>query len=76
MMTPVYLAVLTIIHPGCLVTLRVTSLIGLIIGFYNMLVNFVFEPGLLWWSGVLHIPLVVLSVYGLVLSLRKSQAKY
>lgn len=77
MMTPVYLAVLTIIHPRVnLVTLRVTSLIGLIIGFYNMLVNFVFEPGLLWWSGVLHIPLVVLSVYGLVLSLRKSQANY
>ncbi len=76
MMTPVYLAVLTIFHPRVnLVTMRITSIIGLIIGFYNMLVNFVFEPELLWWNGILHIPLVVLSAYGLVLSFNKGGAE-
>jgi len=73
MMTPVFLAVLTIFHPHInLITLRVTALIGVIIGFYNMLSNFVLQPALLWWNGALHIPLVVLSVYGLILSFRKA----
>lgn len=68
MMTPLFLAVLTVFHPRVnLVTLRVTALIGLIIGIYNMLVNFVLQPAL-WWNGVLHIPLVLLSIYGLVLA--------
>lgn len=71
MMTPVFLAILTIYYPLVnRATLRVTALIGLIIGFYNMLVNFVFEPAL-WWNGVLHIPLVILSIYGLTLSLTR-----
>jgi len=47
--------------------LRVTSLVGAIIGFYNMLVNFYMFPAR-WWLGVLHLPLMVLSLYGLVLS--------
>lgn len=36
-------------------TLRVTSLVGLIIGFYDMWGNFFVYPGKLWWNGVLHI---------------------
>lgn len=68
-MTPVFLAVLIVHYPMVnRVTLRITALVGLIIGFYNMLVNFVFEPAL-WWKGMLHLPLVLLSVYGLLLSL-------
>lgn len=70
MMTPLFLAVLITIYPRVnLVTLRVTASIGLIIGFYNMLVNFVLEPSS-WWNGVLHFPLVLLSIYGLILSFR------
>src|SRR5690554_1983084 len=73
MMTPVFLAVLIIHYPHInRATLRVTSLVGLIIGFYNMLVNFLWEPAL-WWNGVLHLPLVLLSVYGLVISLLKAE---
>ncbi len=69
MMTPVFLAVLIIHYPRInRATLRVTSLIGIIIGFYNILVNFIMEPAL-WWNGVLHLPLVILSIYGLVISL-------
>jgi len=28
-------------------------------------------PGLLWWNGILHLPLILLSVYGLIISLEE-----
>jgi len=73
-MTPVYLAILTLYYPQVnIATLRITSLLGVIIGFWNMLVNFVIHPNVLWWNGVLHLPLVLISIYALVLSFRKTQ---
>jgi len=72
MMTPVYLAILTLYHPEVNVaTMRVTALVGVIIGFYNVLMNFFIEPSL-WWNGVLHIPLLTISIYSLILSFRKT----
>lgn len=72
MMTPVYLAILSLYHPGVnIATLRVTSLVGLIIGFYNVLANFFMFPSELWWNGVLHIPLLTISVYCLILSFKQ-----
>lgn len=71
MMTPVYVGLLTLYYPKVnIATLRVTSLVGLIIGLYNMNVNFIVRPSILWWNGVLHIPLLVISLYGLIISLR------
>jgi len=71
MMTPVYVGLLTLYWPKVnIATLRVTSLVGLIIGLYNML-NFIVRPSQLWWNGVLHIPLLVISLYGLVLSFKR-----
>lgn len=76
MMTPVYLAILTLYYPEVnIATLRVTSLVGIIIGFYNMMTNFLIDPGRLWWNGVLHIPLVVISIYALVLSLKGKKSE-
>jgi hypothetical protein len=72
MMTPVYVGLLTIYYPRVnIATLRVTSLVGLIIGLYNMTLNFIIHPDILWWNGILHIPLLGISVYGLILSLKK-----
>ena len=70
MMTPVYLGVLILYYPRVnIATLRVTALLGAIIGFWNMVVNFVMGPlNLQWWNGVLHIPLVLTSAYALYLS--------
>lgn len=69
MMTPVYLAVLTFYHPRVnTATLRVTGFVGLIIGFYNMWINFFINPSVLWWNGVLHIPLLTISLYAFTLS--------
>jgi len=74
MMTPVYVGLLTLYWPRVnMPTLRVTSLVGLIIGLYNMYANFGLDPGRRWWNGVLHIPLLVISLYGLILSLKRPQ---
>ena len=71
-MTPVYLGILTLYYPKVnIVTLRLTSLPGMIIGFWNIVVNFFIRPDILWWNGVLHLPLVIISIYAFILSFRK-----
>ena len=73
-MTPVYLGILTLYHPRVnIATLRITSLLGVIVGFWNLLVNFFIAPDILWWNGILHLPLVFISIYALILSFRKKQ---
>lgn len=73
-MTPVYLGMLTLYYPKVnIATLRVTSLLGIIIGFWNMVGNFLTKPDILWWNGVLHLPLVFISIYALILSFRRTQ---
>jgi hypothetical protein len=72
MMTPVYVGLLTLYWPRInMATLRVTSLVGFIIGLYNMQVNFIISPSTHWWNGVLHIPLLAISLYGLIISFKK-----
>ena len=62
MMTPVYLAILLLHYPQInIATLRVTGLAGIIIASYNLLLNFFMYPDTLWWNGVLHIPLLMIS---------------
>ncbi|MFB0504503.1 MAG: hypothetical protein ACETWE_11765 [Candidatus Bathyarchaeia archaeon] len=74
MMTPVYLAILALYYPRVnIATLRVTALVGVIIAFYNVLVNFILAPSL-WWNGVLHMPLLTVSAYALILSFTKRDA--
>jgi hypothetical protein len=73
-MTPVYLGILTLYYPRVnIATLRVTSLLGIIIGFWNMVENFLIKPHILWWNGVLHLPLMFISIYAFILSFRKTQ---
>jgi hypothetical protein len=62
MMTPVYLAILYLHYPQInIATLRVTGLAGIIIASYNILLNFFLHPATLWWNGVLHLPLLMIS---------------
>ena len=76
-MTPVYLGILTLYYPRVnMVTLRLTSLLGVIIGFWNVLVSFLLNFDILWWFGVLHLPLVFISIYALILSFKKTQLEY
>ncbi|MCK4715621.1 MAG: hypothetical protein KAT54_02330 [Candidatus Marinimicrobia bacterium] len=68
MMTPIFLTIMILNYPKInIVTLRITSIIGTILGIYNVF-NFFAPKG--FWLGIVHIPLIVISVYGLILSLK------
>jgi hypothetical protein len=63
--TIVGLSLLLIRYPDVgISTLRLTSAIGLLIGIGNLWLEFFFLPGYSW-LGVLHVPLVALSLIGL-----------
>jgi hypothetical protein len=69
MMTPFYLAVLILCHPKVnSAILTMTSVIGLLYALGNLWMGFFLQSGRYWWIGVLHLPLLVLAVNGLILS--------
>ncbi len=66
--TPLFLTILTLNLPKVnIVTYRITSIIGIIIGLYNMM-NF-FNPNTVY-LGVVHAPLLTISLYNAILSYR------
>ncbi|HAW71053.1 MAG TPA: hypothetical protein DCY84_10760 [Firmicutes bacterium] len=71
MMLPVYLSVMLLFFPDVnLVTLRISSFAGVLIGLLSMMQFFVFNKGM-EWMGILHLPLLIISSYAFVLSFRK-----
>ncbi len=65
--TPLIIALLTLIYPNVnMNVLRVTSFVGLLFGFFNVLSFFVM-PGYSLWLLILHTPLILVSLYGLLL---------
>ncbi len=65
--TPVVLAILTLIYPNHNPSLlTVTSLVGLILGFFNAMTLFI-VPEYTLWMLVLHLPLILISIYGLTM---------
>ncbi|MDD3819418.1 MAG: hypothetical protein PHG41_06255 [Actinomycetota bacterium] len=68
MITPVALSVLLLYYPDVnKVSLRVTALVGLYFGIMNIFTWFVLNAEF-WWMGVLHLPLLINSIIGLVCS--------
>ena len=73
MMLPVYLAILTLYYPAVNgATLRLTSFAGTITALLNVLQWFLWTAHA--WMGVVHLPLLVISLYAFILSLRRSEA--
>ncbi len=69
MFTPIVIAILTLFHPTVdLPLLRLMSFVGIIFGLVNVITWFVISPAG-WWMGILHLPLLLISIYGFVLSL-------
>lgn len=67
-MTPVFLTLLTLCRPSInMTTYRVTAMVGLIIGIYNM-GQFASPAG--FYLGIYHLPLVLVSLYALLSSKR------
>lgn len=66
--TPLYLAVLSLYFPQVNQTVfAATGFVGVMMGLGNMVLEFLIYPAY-WWIGVLHIPLLVISLYSLWLS--------
>lgn len=69
-LTPVFLAIQLVFKGGVdRGTLSFISFAGLGFGLFNMVTWFLLMPAS-WWMGVLHLPLVILSVTGVVVSRR------
>jgi hypothetical protein len=65
--TPVVVALLTLIYPKVnTYVLRTTSFVGLIIGLFNAMSYFTM-PGYTLWNLILHTPLILISLYGLMI---------
>ncbi|MCL2378657.1 MAG: hypothetical protein FWC77_05975 [Defluviitaleaceae bacterium] len=68
MITPVVIGVMLLYSKGVdKATLSVMSYVGLLFGIMNMVTWFGINRDN-WWMGVLHLPLLVISVYGLVVA--------
>jgi hypothetical protein len=71
-MTPVFMAVLIFFYPRVnMLTLRMTGVVGTLIGIYNVIPKLILGLYSSRWDGILHLPLLVLSAIGLVLSMKK-----
>lgn len=71
MFTPIVIAIMTLFHPTVnRPLLRLMSFVGVIFGLVNVITWFIISPSG-WWMGILHMPLLLISVYGYVLSLDK-----
>jgi len=71
--TPVVIAILTLIFPTVnRPLLRVTSFVGLLMGLFNAMSLFVM-PGYTLWLLFLHTPLILISLYGLLISLQRTE---
>jgi hypothetical protein len=74
MVTPVLLAFLLLYFPRVnIVTFRISAFVGLMFGVMNAITWFVLKPSM-WWMGVLHLPLLLVSLLCFVLSLTPPEA--
>ena len=71
MITPVIIGMLLLFSKGVhKPTLSVISYVGFIFGLLNMMTWFFLQADN-WWMGVLHLPLVILSFYGLLIAYKE-----
>ena len=72
MMTPVLLAILTMFHPHVnQATMRITSYVGIMFGVTNEVEWFVLHPSM-WWMGIMHIPLITISLYAFAITIKRA----
>ena len=67
MITPIVIGVMLLYSKGVdKSTLSVISYVGFVFGVLNMITWFIMNLDN-WWMGVLHLPLLIISFYGLVI---------
>jgi len=73
--TPVVIAILSLFYPRVgKHVLRITSFVGLIIGLFNALSYFIM-PDYTLWNLFLHTPLILISLYGLLIPILVAYAE-
>ena len=76
MMTPVFITALLFFYPRVnMLTLRMTGLVGTIIALYNVIPKLASDSVGIFWNGILHLPLLILSIVALVLSMRRQEVR-
>ena len=74
MITPVIIGILLLFSKGVYKpTLSIISYVGFIFGLLNMMTWFGMQADN-WWMGVLHLPLVILSFYGLLVAQKEKSS--
>jgi hypothetical protein len=72
LMTPIYISIFYLLHPRVnLPALRVTSFIGTILGISNIGIGFYNMGSESLYHGFIHIPLLALSLYCFILSIKE-----
>jgi hypothetical protein len=72
MMTQIVLAILTVFCSRTnLVTMRISSYVGIMFGVVNVVEWFIINP-YMWWMGIMHIPLITISIYAFAYTFRKA----
>lgn len=75
MITPVIIGIFILFDKNIYKpTLHIISYLGLIFGLLNLMTWFGFNTQN-WWMGILHLPLLILSIYGLIESKNKLSFK-
>ena len=73
MITPVVLGIMIVFSKGIYKPLlSVISYVGFVFGLLNMMTWFAMQNQN-WWMGVIHLPLLILSFYGLVISKKEKE---
>lgn len=73
MTTPLFLTIMTLNLPNVnIATYRITAIIGFIIGIYNMAP---FADSQTVWVGFLHLPLLLISLYCIVVSYKSTKGR-
>jgi len=76
MITPVIVGVMLLFSKGAdKATLSVISYVGFLFGLMNMITWFGLNSDN-WWMGVLHLPLLIITFYGLIIAYREKPEPY
>jgi len=68
MVTPIIISILLLYYPNVnKMTLRITAFVGFLFGILNMITWFILNTDF-WWMGIVHLPLLIISFIGLILS--------
>ncbi|MBU1014385.1 MAG: hypothetical protein KKG99_15405 [Bacteroidetes bacterium] len=72
MMLPVYITLQSLFYPHInLFIMRVSGIFGLLFASYNIFFTWGINFSQAWWGGIMHLPMLFISIYALIVGYRK-----